>query len=157
VQDAERWGEEVLQPVPRRLTWWAARHDRSRSALRTMGEGARLHVPTQLAVRTSPPIIRIEVRLNGATDAAVQSDLASLPRMLDQVTTWLDEGVLGHQPPNAADYQIATSIRLLLCFDDLHDRIDQSLATYARQVVPHFPGKLTAVFPRSWIARAHER
>lgn len=151
VQTAERWGEEVLQPVPRRLAWWGVQHDKSQSGLRTMGEGSRTHVPVELMVRTAAPFVWAEVRLNRATDAAVQADLAALPRMLDRVKAWRDAGVLGGRLLNAADYQIATSIRLLLCFDDLRDQVDNSLAAYARHVVPDFPGHIAAVFPHGWI------
>jgi glutathione S-transferase len=151
VEEAERWGEQQLQPVPRRLSWWAAR--RSRSALRGFAEGARLHVPLGLAVRTAGPIIWAEVRINRATDEAVQADLVALPAMLDQVDTWLSDGVLGGQPPTAADYQIATSVRLLLCFEDLRETIGlRPAAKYARTLVSDFPGEVPPVFPEAWIA-----
>jgi glutathione S-transferase len=134
VGETERWGERQLQPVPRRLGWWAAK--RNRSALRGFIEGARLHVPLGLAVRAAGPIIWAEVRINGATDVAVQADLAALPAMLDQVDMWLNDGVLGRQPPTAADYQIATSVRLLLCFEDLRETIGirpgREVRTHAR-------------------------
>ena len=151
VEEAERWGEQQLQPVPRRLSWWALR--RSHSAIRTFTEGARLHVPTGLAVRTAAPIIWVEVRINHATDGAVREDLAGLPAMLDQVDLWLDDGVLERQPPTAADYQIATSVRLLLCFKDLRERIGvRPAAKFARALVPDFPGEVPPVFPQAWTA-----
>jgi glutathione S-transferase len=152
VEEAERWGEEVLQPVPRRLSWCALGLDRSRSGLRTFAEGARLHVPTGLAVRTAAPIIWAEVKINKASDAAVEADLAALPAMLDRVDAWLESGVLGGTPPTAADYQIATSIRLLLCFDDLRDMLTRRpSAAYARALVPDFPGRVPAVLPEPWL------
>ncbi len=151
VEEAERWGEGKLQPVPRRLTWWAAR--RNRSAVRSFVEGARLHVPLGLVVRAAGPIIWAEVRINRATDVPVQADLAALPAMLDQVDLWLDDGVLGGQPPTAADYQIATSVRLLLCFEDLRETIShRPAAKFARTVVSDLPGEVPAVFPEAWIA-----
>lgn len=151
VEEAERWGEGQLQPVPRRLSWWAAR--RNRWALRGFAEGARLHVPLGLAVRTAGPIIWAEVRINRATDVAVQADLAALPAMLDQVDVWLDDGVLGRQPPTAADCQIATSIRLLLCFEDLRETIGlRPAAKFARTLVSDFPGEVPTVFPEAWVA-----
>jgi glutathione S-transferase len=152
VEEAERWGEAVLQPVPRRLSWWALRRDRSGDGLRTMGEGARLPVPLGLAVRTSAPIIWAEIKINGADDRAVEADLAALPGMLDRVDGLLADGVLGGNPPNAADYQIATSVRLLLCFDDLRASIvRRPCAAYARTVVPDFPGRIPAVLPGEWL------
>jgi glutathione S-transferase len=54
--------------------------------------------------------------------------------------------VLGGNPPTAADYQIATSIRLLLCFDDLRDEIERRPAgEYARTLVKDFPGRVPPV------------
>lgn len=149
IEEAERWGEEVLQPVPRRLSWWALRKDRS--AVLSFAEGARLHVPLGLAARTAGPIIWAEIKINGATDAQVRADMEALPAMLDHVEGWLSDGVLGRQPPTAADYQIATSIRLLLCFEDLRATIDNRAAgAYARALVREFPGEVAPVLPDAW-------
>src|SRR5262249_26055907 len=117
VEHAEQWGEAVLQPLPRRLSWLALARDRS--SLRSFAQGAHLRVPLGPAVRIAAPIIAIERRINAATDAAVRADIASLPGLLDHVDSLLESGTLGDEELNAADYQIATSIRLLLCFDDL--------------------------------------
>ena len=43
VSEAEAWGDEVYQPVPRRLVWAALRRDRSTMA--TYLEGAKLGRP----------------------------------------------------------------------------------------------------------------
>ena len=53
VEDAERWGEEVLQPAVRRILWNALK--RNRLPLASYAEGARLGVPIGLAVRTAAP------------------------------------------------------------------------------------------------------
>ena len=150
VEEAEAWGEGVLQPIPRRLSWWALRRDRS--ALRSFAEGARLHVPLGLAIRTAQPIVAAEARINHASDDAIRSDLAALPALLDRVDDWLIAGVIGGSPPTAADYQIATSVRLLLCFDDLRTSIEPRPAgRHARALVPEFPGRVPATIPPSWI------
>jgi glutathione S-transferase len=151
VEEAEAWGEGVLQPIPRRLSWWALRRDRS--GLRSFAEGARLHVPLGLAVRTAAPIVWAEARINEANDDAIRADLAALPALLDRVDGLLAEGVLGGSPPTAADYQIATSVRLLLCFDDLREAIDRRPAgEHARALVPDFPGRVEPVLPAEWIS-----
>jgi glutathione S-transferase len=151
VEEAERWGEGVLQPIPRRLTWWSLRRDRS--GMRSFAEGARLHVPLGLAVRTAAPIIWAEVKINGAGDDAIRADLAALPGLLDRVDAWLAEGVLGRTPPTAADYQIGTSVRLLECFDDLRDALARrAAAAHARAVVPEFPGRVPPVLPPEWLS-----
>jgi len=151
VEEAEAWGEAVLQPVPRRLSWWALRRDRS--AMRSFAEGARLHVPLGPAIKTAGPIVWAEQRINEADDETVRRDLETLPVLLDRVDALLAEGVLGGSPPTAADYQIATSVRLLLCFDDLREGIaERPSGGYSRALVPDFPGRLPPVFPNPWIA-----
>lgn len=110
-------------------------------------------MPLGLAIRTARPIVWMEARLNHATDAAIKADLAKLPAMLDRVDALLNDRVLGSQRPTAADYQIATSVRLLLCFEDLRDAIARRpAASYARTLVPEFPGEVPRVFPAAWIA-----
>ncbi len=141
VEEAERWGDEVLQPVPRRLTWWAMKRDRS--GARSFLEGARLGIPVALAVRTARPIIWMSARLNKADDEAVHDDLAALPGMLDKVDEWIAEGVLGGKEINAADFQIATSVRLLMCFDDLRPAIQgRPAGALAMRICPEFPGRI---------------
>ncbi len=150
VEQAEAWGEEVLQPVPRRLAWAALSRDRS--GVRSFIEGARLGIPTGLAARTSAPMIARARRIYGVTDDVVRADLAALPGMLGRVDELIGEGVIGGVARNAADYQIATNVRLLLVFDDLREAIDGRPAGHlAREVVPDFPGLVPPVFPADWL------
>jgi glutathione S-transferase len=150
VREAESWGDEVLQPVPRRAVWWALRRDPS--ALRSFAKGARLGVPIDLAVKTAPPIIWASARYNRARDDAVRADLAALPGMLDRVDAWIEEGALGSQEPNAADFQIATSVRLMLCLEDLRPAIEgRPCGALAHRVAPDFPGYIGPVLPREWL------
>jgi glutathione S-transferase len=151
VEEAEGWGDEVLQPLARRLAWAALKRDRS--TIGSFLEGARLGLPTGLAVRTAPPLIHMAARLNEATDEAARADLAALPAHLDRVDAWIDEGRLGGPEPNAADFQIATSVRLLMTLDDVRPAIEgRPAGRLAREVVPEFPGRANAVFPADWLA-----
>lgn len=151
VEEAERWGEAVLQPVPRRLCWWALAHDRE--ALRSFAAGARLHVPLGLAIRTAGPIIAIERHVNQSDDPTVRNDLSRLPGLLDQVDRELDAGTIGSADPNAADYQIATSLRLLLCFDQFRPLLSRrGCGAWAQGLVPDFPGRVGPVFPEAWLS-----
>jgi glutathione S-transferase len=144
VEEAERWGDEVLQPVPRRLAWWAMMRDRS--DVRSFLEGARLGIPVGLAARTAAPLIWLSARLNRADDEAADRDLAALDGMLKRVDGWVDEGLLGGESPNAADFQIATSVRLLMCFDDLRPSIEgRPAGALAMRVCPQFPGRIGPV------------
>jgi len=151
VEEAERWGDEVLQPAPRRLVVWALMHDRGAAA--TFLEGAKLPIPHVVAARTTTPFVWTSSRRNGATDAAVQADLAALPAALDRVDALIAEGTIGGDEPNAADYQIATSLRLMLCSDDLRPAIEgRPAAAFATRVVPRYPGSIGPAFPEEWLA-----
>ena len=112
VEDAERWGEEILQPAVRRILWNALK--RNRAPLASYAEGARLGIPIGLAVKTAAPIVAAASRMNSADDEAVRHDLASLPGWLKRIDDWIAEGVLGSDPPNAADLQIGASLRLAM-------------------------------------------
>ncbi len=148
VEDAERWGDEVLQPVPRRLSWWALK--RNSSGVRSFLEGAKLGLPIGLAARTAGPLIWASARLNKADDAAVHADLAALGGMLDEVDRLIGEGVIGGDVPNAADFQIVTSVRLLMCFDDLRAIIEPRPAgALAMRICPDFPGHVPTVLEPS--------
>jgi glutathione S-transferase len=150
VEEAERWGEAVLQPMPRRLAWWAIR--RERKALRSFAEGAALHVPIGLAIRAAGPIIRVEIHTHGATDESVQADLRALPETLSRIDADIEGGVIGGATPNAADFQIAPSVRLLMCSDQLRPRVaDRPCGRLATRLVPYFPGRIGPVFPAAWL------
>jgi glutathione S-transferase len=145
VVEAEAWGNEVLQPVPRRLVWNGLGHDRSE--LGTYLEGARLGIPIPVAARVAPPIAMLARRLNRATDENVQRDLVALPGMIDRVDELIERGVIGGAERNAADYQIATSISFLLTMDDLRPMIEgRPAGRLAREVVKNQPGHLPHVF-----------
>ena len=145
VEQAERWGDIVLQPAARRLTWAAL--ERNRSTLGTFLVDARLGIPTDLAVRAAAPVVWLASRFNHATDAALKRDLAAIPGRLDHVEALIADGVIGGQEPNVADYQIATSLRLLMTLDDLRPDIQgRPAGKLALHVVPDFPGRIPAVF-----------
>ncbi len=84
----------------------------------------KIGVPHGLAVATAAPIIAGELRINDVTDDAVEADLAALPGWLDRVDDWIAGGVLGAEPPNAADFQIAAALRLAMTMDDLRPAIE---------------------------------
>lgn len=150
VEDAERWGDEVLQPVPRRLSWGALTRDRS--GMRSFVEGPIMGIPPKIAVATAAPLVYGSARINKATDDAVRADLMSLPALIDQVDDLIGNGVIGGGEPNAADFQILCSVRLLLCFDDLHPLLDGRPASeHAMRLVPDYPGRIPPVYPADWL------
>ena len=155
VEEAERWGDDRLQGMARRI-WWNA-IGRDRSSIGTYAEGARLGIPIGLAVKTAPPIIAASVRFNRADDDSVRADLAALPGVLERVDDWIEEGVLGGETVNAADLQVATSLRLLITLDDVRGAIaDRPAGELATRVVPELPGHVGPVFPSAWLEPLRE-
>ena len=49
----------------------------------------------------------------------MRDDLARSPALLDHVDALIAEGTIGGAEPNAADFQILASVRVLLEFEDL--------------------------------------
>jgi glutathione S-transferase len=150
---AEAWADQVLQPAARRLVWSALKRDRS--TLGSYLEDARLGIPAALATAMSPPIIRLAARLNHADDEHARRDLAALPAQLDRVDGLLAQGVIGGEEPNLADYQVATSVRLIMTLEDLSGWVERWPAgAHAQAVVPRFPGRIGRVFPQEWLPPA---
>lgn len=155
VEGAERWGDDTLQGMTRRILWNAVRRDRS--SIGTYAEGARLGIPIGVAVKTSAPIIAASVRFNRASDDNVRADLAALPGALERIDDWIGEGLLGGEAPNAADFQIAPSVRLLMSLEDLRPAIaDRPAGDFATRVVPAFPGRVGPVYPPAWLEPLRE-
>jgi glutathione S-transferase len=155
VEEAERWGAESLQGIARRTAWNAIRRDRS--AIGSYIGDARLGIPIGVAVKSAAPIIAAEVRINRATDEATRADLAALPGALERIDDWIEEGLLGADTPNAADFQIATSLCLMMTLDDLRPAIeDRPAGAMATRIVPDFPGHVGPVFPAQWLQPLHE-
>jgi glutathione S-transferase len=155
VEEAERWGHDVLQDPVRRIFWNAAKRDHS--ALASFARGAKLGIPVGIAVKTSAPIVAIEQRIHDVNDEGVRKDLASLPGWLDRVDSWIGDGVLGAEPPNAADLQIAASLRLAMTLDDLREAIERRPAgELAVRAIPEFTGHVPAVLPPAWLEPLRE-
>jgi glutathione S-transferase len=150
VEQAESWGDEVLQPLARRAIWNSLRRDRA--PLASYSEGARLGIPVGLAVKTGGPLVALASRLNEASDDNVRADLAALPGMLQRIEDWIAEGVLGGERLNAADLQVATSLRLLMTLDDLRPALEARPAgQLALRVAPDYPGRVPPILPQAWL------
>jgi glutathione S-transferase len=151
VEEAESWGEEVLQQVVRRVAWAALK--RRPKAMRSYTEGADLPVPVGLAMAGAGPTARIAGALNKAGEEKVRADLAALPGHLDRIDEWIAEGVLGGEQPNAADLQIGSSIALLLTFGDVRPLLQgRPCAELARRWFADFKGETPAgTLPAGWV------
>jgi glutathione S-transferase len=152
VEEAERWGEDVLQDATRRIILWAMWHDRGSAG--SFVRGSKLPFPDAIATRTTTPIVWSSIRRNGATDDAVRVDLEALPDMLDRVDAFVGDGTIGAEEPNAADYQIASSLRMLMACEDLRPAIEgRPAGELALRVVPRYAGRVGRAFPDDWLAR----
>lgn len=150
VEEAERFGDEELQHPVRQIIWWAFQRDHS--PLRSYSEGARLGIPIGLAVRTAAPIIALEKRINEATDENVRADLAAFGGLLDRVDEMIAAGTLNGEELNAADFQIAPSIRLAMTFQDLCPLIEgRPAGQLAMRVQPEIAGDFPPVLPPAWL------
>ena len=143
VEEAEAWGDETFQPIARRLLWHAMR--RNPGALVSYSESAKLSLPAAMIRMSAPAIARGEGRLNKVSDEAVRADLDALPGYLDRIDGWIEEGVMGGEEPNAADLQIAPTLRLLMTLEDVRPQIEARPAgQLALRLFPSADGRMPA-------------
>ncbi len=151
---AERWGEKVLQPVPRRLGRYGAAH--SHEVRRWGAERRRLPAPG-LVARLSAPAARYYARLREsdgrrADAAGLRADFRLLPALLDHADALLAEGVLTLDPPNAASLQVLSSVRVLGAFSDLDGLLERPCGAAARELFPDYPEPIPRFLPAPWLA-----
>ncbi|MEA2479365.1 MAG: hypothetical protein QOJ07_1287 [Thermoleophilaceae bacterium] len=148
VREAERWGDEVLQDLGRRLPW-AALHFRPES-LGTFGGGTALDpAGTDFAMR----YVRASWRYHGITAERLAEDLLGLPEKIDHVDELAGDGVIGGDEPNAADLQIGATLRVLLIVADLQPLIaGRPAERIARTWFPDYAGEVPAgAYPAGWV------
>jgi glutathione S-transferase len=150
VEEIERFGDAELQHCVRQIFLWVMR--RKTASLGSFLEGSKIGLPHGLAVKTAGPFIALDGRSHAAGDANVRTAVAMLPEMLQRIDDWIAEGVLGGEELNAADFQIAPSLRLAMSLDDLRPAIENRAAgRLALRVVPHYPGRVPPALPTAWL------
>jgi glutathione S-transferase len=149
VEDAEAWGERELQPMPRRMYRWGL--VRERELRRRLIEAAGMPAPGLTSILNAP-LARLFAAMIGADDEAVRRDLRELPARLDHVDALVAAGTIGGAEPNAADFQIATTLRVMLSFHDLRPELEgRPAAALARRLVPHWPDEVPSFLPLEWL------
>lgn len=153
VLEAERWGDDVLQSVPRRILDLAFL-SRPEAMLSYAGD-AKLPLPKALQRPAAPLTARLMAIKNKAREDAVRADLAALPAQLDRIDGWIADGLLGGDQPNAADLQIGSTIRLLLTLADVRPLIEGHPAAALARYFPPAVGEVPAgALPAEWIPAA---
>lgn len=103
-------------------------------------------------MKTSAPVIWGARRLNDSYDPTVRKTLAEVPPALERIGAWIAKGVLNGDELNAADFQIAPSVRLLMAFEDLQPALDSRPAgEFAKRVQPSLTGRIGRVYPAEWL------
>jgi glutathione S-transferase len=150
VEEAERFGDEELQHPVRQIIWWALKKDKA--PLRSFSAGAKLGIPIGLAVKTAAPIVALSAHFNEASDENVRADLAKFGSLLDRIDELIAAGTLDGEKLNAADFQIAPSIRLAMTFQDLRPLIEARPAgRLAKRVQPEIAGDIPSILPPAWL------
>lgn len=148
VREAEEWGDAELQDLARRLPWTAL-HFRP-EAMGTFGGAPALDpAGTDFAIR----FVRATWKYHAITCERVAADLAGLPAKLDRVDALIADGILGGAQPNAADFQIGATLRVLLTVGDLHGlMVGRPLEALARRHFPDYAGLVPAgAYPAGWV------
>ena len=138
VDEAEAWGDTVLQPIPRRLLRWALRHhpDARVTLVRAFGSSN----PERDARFMGPLAAFLARREDARSTDRIRADWAALPEHLDHVDQLIARGVVGTGEPTAADFQIAGTLRAMLAFDDYEPLMSgRPLEELARRTLPEYP------------------
>jgi glutathione S-transferase len=153
VEEAERWGDAVLQPPPRNIFRWCVTHDPE--LRRDLAELSGMPMPA-VAANLAKPVAWYYSRISsGSTDESVRSELTALPAQLDHVDELIAEKVIGNEEPNAADFQIATSVRVLMNFPQLAPLVESRPAgELAMRIAPDFGRPMPAKVPDEWVPQA---
>ncbi|HEX8064998.1 MAG TPA: glutathione S-transferase N-terminal domain-containing protein [Thermoleophilaceae bacterium] len=123
VEVAEEWADEELQMAARRLVLAGAA--RGREGLANGGDDGplgRLLWQRPLVRRLAARALgRVVFNVNARTERQL---LARVPGMLDRIDGWIDAGVLGGDPPTAADYSVGASLLLLTYRPDVAPQVE---------------------------------
>jgi glutathione S-transferase len=148
VREAERWGDEELQDLGRCLPW-GAMYFRPES-MGTFAGGEPLDpAGTDFAIK----FVRATWRYHKITATRLHGDLAGLPAKIAHIEALAEQGVLDGEQPNAADLQIAATIRVLLPLGDLAALFEGSAAErIALRFFPSYPGSVPqGAYPAGWV------
>lgn len=152
VEEAERWGDEVIQDIGRRVIYCHMQKDFG--VMENYLDYADFPIPRLLRRPVGKFIVRLASIVTGATDKRVRRDLEKMPEYLDHVDRLIEQGVIGGDQPNAADLQILATVAIWMVHDDLRAEIEnRPCGRAANQLYPDYvaiagPG----ILPDEWLA-----
>ncbi len=148
VSEAERWGDEELQDLGRRLPW-GAMHFRPEAMGTFGGSGPLDPAGTDFAIK----YVRASWKYHGITAERLASDLEGLPAKIDHIDSLAEDGVIGGEEPTAADLQIGSTVRVLLTLGDFRPLLEGRPAErIARRWFAAYDGEIPAgAFPAAWV------
>ena len=149
VEEAERWGDQVLQDVPRRIVRWLSVHRPETKVMIAKDTG--IPFPRFAAWVNTPAARHLANKVDA--DDQIQHAIAQVPEVLDHADALIANGVIGGEQPNAADFQIVTSLRALLAVQDLRPAWEgRPAADWALRLVPEFGADFPAgLLPAAWL------
>jgi glutathione S-transferase len=148
---ADRWGAGAFQDVGRRLIW--SHLSRSPETVRAWVESSSPPGRERdFKVFMAPYMAQVAKFGNRATDEQVQKDLKHLPVLLDRVDELIAEGVIGGDEPNAADFQLLSSIGMWSHMQALRPAIvSRPCGIAAMELFPRYTGAVPAgLLPDEW-------
>ncbi len=151
IAEAERWGDEELQDLGRRMPWGAL-HFRPEAMGTYGGAGPLDPAGTDYAIG----FLRSSWKYHKISAERLADDLAGLPAKLDHIAALAADGVIGGEQANAADLQIGATLRVLLTVGDVAPLVEAGPgAEIARRWFPEYPGGIPAgAFPAGWVPEA---
>jgi glutathione S-transferase len=143
VLEAERWGDEAFQSVPRRIL--DAAWLRNAGCMESyVSDDTKLPLPRGMLRPALPLTARLMAIRNKAKDENVVADVKALPAQLEKIDGWIAEGLLGAEQPNAADLQIGCTLRLLNTIADVRPLLDGHEAMQLTRYFPAMVGEIPA-------------
>jgi glutathione S-transferase len=146
-------GDEVLQPLVRRVIWLALR--RSPASMPSYGAGSRLPIPDVVSRLTAPLVARAEQRINAGSELNVRADLAALDHHLARVERWMAHGRRRRLVTQRRRSPDRVGARAAAHRGDVADALGSRDAfSLARRWFPDYPGSVpSGVLPAEWFVK----
>ena len=143
VEELEAWADVNLQETVRKLARWAAKCDPA--AVGPIAAASDIPVSERLLARVVPPLAPLLLSTVRTSREQARTALDGLRTGLDRVDAAIAEGVIGGEQPNAADFQVASCVRLATLIDDLQPLLaGRPAAALAHRLAPRYPGRFSA-------------